>query len=211
MKLTKFEHSCLDIKDGSDRLIIDPGLYSASLSDFKNITVVVITHIHGDHFDPEKIANIITANPQLKIFTTQEVADELKSALVTVPKNQKPYAVGAFRLEFFGDQHDVVSPNFPRAQNFGVLINDKLYDPGDSTTPCPKPHTTLALPTMAPWLKFSETEEFLPTSSAKTFFSTHNGFINQAGQTMYDHFFSGLAKDTGKTYQFLAPGQSIEI
>lgn len=210
MKLTKFEHSCLDIKEGNERLIIDPGVYSPSLKDYANITAVVITHIHPDHFDEAKLEGIMQANPAVQIFTTQEVADKLNSKAATVPEVGKQFKAGAFTLEFFGGQHAPIALTYPTNQNYGVLVNDTLYHPGDSFTPCPKPHTTLSLPVMAPWLKFSETADFLAQDSATVIFPTHNGFLNDDGRDLYARLIP-MAAGQGKKYQYLAPGESLEI
>lgn len=211
MKLTKFEHSCMDITEGTDRLIIDPGIFSPSLTDFANITALVVTHFHPDHLDKEKVAKITKQNPQVKIFTTQEVADEIKNPNVTVPETNKTYTAGAFTLEFFGKDHAVIMESYPLAQNLGVLVNNKLYHPGDSFTACPKPHTVLSVPVMAPWLKFSEVAEFATQSSATKLIPTHNGFINADGQGLYDRLLGGVATETSKEYAYLAPGDSLDI
>lgn len=211
MKLTKLEHSCMDIKEGADRLLIDPGVFSPSAKDFSNVTAVVITHIHPDHFDITKVTKIIEQNPTVKIYTPQEIADEIKDPHVTVPDTNKTYSAGSLALEFFGEQHAVILPSYPVAQNIAVLVNDKLYHPGDSFTDCPKPHTTLSVPVMAPWLKFSEVAEFISRSGATKLIPTHNGFINADGQSLYDRLVGGVAESTGKEYTFLAPGESLEI
>jgi hypothetical protein len=211
MKLIKFEHSCLDIQEGSDRLVIDPGVYSPSFQNFANVMALVITHVRPDHFDPTKVQAILKQSPTVQIFTTQEVADELKNSSVTVPEVGKEFTVGTFTLEFFGGQHAPIMPSYPTSQNYGVLVNGKLYYPGDSFTVCPKPHQIMATPVMAPWLKFSEVAELVTNSSAEKLFATHNGFVNSDGQALCDRLMSGVAEQTKKSYQFLASGESIEI
>lgn len=216
MQLTKYEHACLDIKEAYERLIVDPGEYSTSLKQLQNISLVVITHVHGDHLDQAKLEAIYKANPAVKIFATHEVAQaldnfEVPNSSVTVPEVGKVYQLGAFNLEFFGGQHAEITATLPVAQNFGVLINQKLYYPGDSFTPCPKQHTSLMLPVMAPWLKFSETAQFLSNDVAQNIFPTHNGFINRDGQGLYDRLVGGAAAQAGKTYHFLAASESIEL
>lgn len=211
MKLTKYEHACLDLREGSSRLVIDPGVFSSNFSDYNNVTALVITHVHPDHFDEAKVAKLLDSNPKLQIFTTQEVADKLKSPAVHVPEIYKDYVVGDFTLQFCGGQHATISPSYPDAQNFAVLVNQKLFYPGDSLVQCEKPHTVTAVPAMAPWLKFSEAAEFVEKDTAQMIFPTHNGFINKDGQALYDRLFSATAEGAGKQYQFLAPTTSIEI
>lgn len=211
MKITKYEHACLDIEDGASRLIVDPGVYSSSMTDFSDVTAVVITHIHQDHFDVDKVNAIIKANPDVHIFTTQEVAEQLRAKGLIVVGNNTAHQVGDFSLEFFGEQHATIDATMPVCQNSGVLINDKLYYPGDSLVACPKPYNVLAVPTMAPWLKFNEAVPFIEASPASQVFPSHNGFINADGQALYDRLYSTICQQGDKTYKFIAPGESIDV
>lgn len=211
MKLTKREHACLDIDLQNQRLLIDPSDYAKSLTNFDAIAAVVITHVHQDHYSKEILQKIIAQNPAVQILSTHEVADDAKPLKVTVAKVGQTYRAGPFSLEFFGGQHAVVNPAVPANQNFGVLVNDSLYYPGDSLDACPKPHKVLALPVMAPWLKVSETLAFIPKNSADLLFPTHNGFINEEGQNMYNRIVGGAAQQDGRSYRFLAPGETLEL
>jgi L-ascorbate metabolism protein UlaG (beta-lactamase superfamily) len=210
MKITKLAHACLDIREGSSRLVIDPGVYT-TLDDTADITVLVITHIHQDHFDPQKVADIITANPNVHIFTTQEVAEKLPAGKdLFVVYSDTSHHVGDFDLDFFGDMHATIDDSYPPCQNTAVLVNNKLYYPGDSLTACPKPYTVLAVPTMAPWLKFSDAVPFIEASPATYVFPTHNGFINDDGQALYDRLFGTVCQQKTKTYKFIPAYESID-
>jgi len=209
MKITKLEHACLDITDGDGHLIIDPGAYTTSLTNFNNITALVITHVHQDHFDEQKVGQILAANPAVQVFSTSEVAEKLANKAVTVPEVGKIYTAGGFTLEFFGGQHAMITATYPKNQNFGVLVNDTLYYPGDSFTPCPKPHTILAAPSMAPWLKLSEAADFITADSAQKVFPTHNGFLNEAGNDLHNRMLGDAAKAANKTYLPLKPNELI--
>lgn len=211
MIITKYEHACLDITDGENRLVIDPGVYSASFENFMNIEAVVITHVHQDHFAPDKVGSIIEQNPEVRIFTTPEVAAQLEGFEVIVVKDGQTEQVGDFQLEFFGDMHATIDESYQVCKNTGVLVNSKLYYPGDSLTPCDKQYEVLAVPTMAPWLKFSEAVPFIEKSPAKTVFPTHNGFINSDGQELYDRLYGTVSQQQNKSYKYLASGESIEV
>src|SRR5690606_15857981 len=89
MKITKYEHACLLIEEQGTRVIIDPGNFSPSISnDCDNIAAVVVTHVHADHFDPEKLQAILAKNPACQIFTTQEVANEFGQKATAVQAGQ---------------------------------------------------------------------------------------------------------------------------
>lgn len=211
MKITKYEHACLDITEGNNRLVIDPGEFTPSITDFANITAVVITHSHGDHLDHSKIGSIVEQNPDVKIFTTQEVADELKLKQVTVASTTNKVSVGAFTLEFFGKDHAVIDPKTPIVQNVAVLVNNKLYYPGDSLTICPKPFEVLAVPASAPWLKTGETSPLIEQSDCKIVFPTHNALFSEIGHGASNRWQALFAERSGKQFRYLQPGESLEV
>jgi L-ascorbate metabolism protein UlaG (beta-lactamase superfamily) len=213
MKLTKLEHACIDISHGSSRLIIDPGVFAESLTNLSNITALVITHVHQDHFNEDKVKQILDQNPDVQVFSTQQTAEKLAGAKVTVPEVGKQYTAGDFNFEFFGGQHDYIFDELqiPQDQNYGVLVNDRLYYPGDSFSPCPKPHTVLAVPCNAPWMKLEEARAFMEADGATTVFPTHYAFTNEAGLGLTNNLLSMRAEAAGKTYTFLKPGESLEI
>lgn len=213
MNITKLEHACLDITHGPSRLIIDPGAFAASLTELSGIDVLVITHVHQDHFDEAKVRQILEQNPDMQVFTTQQTADKLAGAKVIVPETDKQYDAADFTFEFFGGAHDYIFDELqtPQDQNFGVLVNDRLYYPGDSFSACPKPHTVLAVPSNAPWMKLEEARVFMEADSSQIIFPTHNAFMNDAGQGLADTLLSGRAQQVNREYRSLKPGESIEI
>src|SRR3989344_8469945 len=63
MKLHKFLHSCILIESGAERLLIDPGEFSfveglLSPEDLPPIDIVLLTHEHGDHYNPDILRTI---------------------------------------------------------------------------------------------------------------------------------------------------------
>jgi L-ascorbate metabolism protein UlaG (beta-lactamase superfamily) len=210
MKIIKYEHACLDILEGNSRLIVCPGVFSGSLKNFDNITAVVITHVHADHLDPEKIQEIIAKNPEVKIFTTKEASKEIASN-VAVGIPGQPVTVGNFTLEFYGKDHAEIDPQTPVVQNIGVLINSKLYYPGDSFTECPKQFSILAVPASAPWLRIGEVIPLIENSGCVQIFPTHNALLSDAGNQVTNNWLQTFAERSGKEFMFLKPGDSIEV
>lgn len=207
MKITKYEHSCLDVTDGGSRLVIDPGRFSPSFKDFSNINVLVLTHVHRDHFDKETVCKITKANPSVMIFAPGQVADEIPEVKVTVPEVGKSYDAVGFKLEFFGGDHEL----YKEFQNIAVLVNNKLYHPGDSYTPPNKPIYILAAPASAPWLRVTEAGDFIKKCGAKTVFPIHNALLSPIGEEVHYRILGEAAKEAGSNWQVLSAGQSIEV
>lgn len=211
MNITKYEHAFLDISNNNDRLLIDPGVFTKQLTDFTNVTAVVITHVHADHFSAEVLGTIIASNPDVTIFGTQEVADAFKEHPVEVPKLGIARQIASFTLEFFGQYHEMIDPQTPVVQNIGVLVNERLYYPGDSFTLCPKPFSVLATPNSAPWLRIGETVPLIEGSNCKTIFPTHNGLLSAAGEQATNNWLQKFAERYNKIFKNLEIGESLEV
>ncbi len=212
MTLTKYEHSCLVIEQDGQRLVIDPGIYSQSFQNLADICAVLISHIHRDHLDKDKINAIVKLNPAVKVYTTSEVADEIKPIVsATVVHSGDKHESGPFRLEFFGGQHALIHQSYPLAQNIGVMVNDNLYYPGDSFVAPGKPVSVLAVPAHAPWAKVSESIDFIGQVRPKRVFPAHNHFLNDDGRALYDRLLSGACVNSGCEYISLVPADKLEI
>lgn len=207
MKITKYEHSCIEVKEGNNRLIIDPGIFSKSFTDFLSIDAVVITHEHQDHFDPEKVKKIIKNNPDVQIITTSQVADTLKSKSVQIAKLDKEYIVGKQKLKFFGEKHEL----FTDVENIAVLVNEKFYHPGDSYTLPDVQVEILSAPASAPWLRITEASKFISDIGPKIAFPSHNALLSEIGESIHYRILSNATKAAKIDWKVLKPGESIII
>jgi len=211
MQLTKYEHACVVLEDRGKTMVIDPGAYTKTLPILRNVVAVVVTHVHGDHLNAEVLGQIISANPGVQIFTTDEVSKEISSMPVTVAKPGAPVTVGPFALEFYGELHELVHPDFPRAQNIAVMVNNKFFFPGDSFTAPGKPIAMLAVPVDAPWLKFADTVSYLDTVKPQACIPTHNVFMSKEGDQLVEGMLNGICQKHNIKYSHLEPGESIEF
>lgn len=210
MKITKYEHACLDISEGKSRLIVCPGVFTKLLINLEGITAIVITHVHADHLDPVIIQDIIKKNPNVRIYTTEEATKELTSHAY-ICKPEEPVTIGDFTLEFFGENHAEIDPKTPVAQNIGVLVNNKVYYPGDSFTECQKPFEVLAVPASAPWLRAAQTIPLIEHSKCRIVFPTHNALLSDAGNQVTNTWLKTFTERSGKEFIFLQPGKSINV
>ena len=205
MKLTKYEHACFTLEKDGKLLVVDPGGYTTDLPALENAAGVVITHHHGDHLDPNALEALFATSPDIEIYGTEQVDEQLSD------KQFKHHAVhagdkvtvGPFNLEFFGGDHAEIHSSRPIDQNVGVMINGTVYYPGDSFANPERPVKVLALPTAAPWLKISETIDYMLAIKPELAFPTHDAVASELGKKLADSMLPGFAESYGGTYQRL--------
>ena len=211
MKITKHGHACLEVEIDSQTLIMDPGSYTEELTGLGTVVAVVITHKHDDHCDEAKIAKIKKDNPAVQIFGTSEVAARLSGMDVTTVYQGDYYEVGNFRLEFFGDMHQIIHESIPLIQNTAVLVNSDLYYAGDSYTPPDVKVKVLACPTSAPWLKIGDVMDYIKEVKPAICFPTHNALLSQLGHDLNNSRVKLVTEENGGEFKYLEVGQSLEI
>ncbi|MBJ7280352.1 MAG: MBL fold metallo-hydrolase [Rhodoluna sp.] len=211
MKLTKYGHACLIFEEQGRKLVLDPGAYTEPLEGNKDVLAVVITHAHDDHCFEAQLDRLIANNPGLIIFGPPQVCTRLSKYNTTAVYMGDHYPVGPFTLEFFGDLHAVIHPSIPVIENRAVLINDKVFYPGDSFTLPDRPVELLAVPTSAPWLKISEVMDFVTAIKHKHSMATHNALHSDFGNALSNGRVKAITEAQGGEFHYLLPGESLEI
>jgi L-ascorbate metabolism protein UlaG (beta-lactamase superfamily) len=152
MKITKFVHSCLlvEMPEPVNRTaLFDPGMMSAAPlkgHDFQYLDDIIITHTHGDHFDPGTIKWLLEKFPEVRITAPTEVVEALDKEGIKATDQPSDGIV------FFDSPHESIRPVFDSdpPQEIGVHYLDMLSDPGDSHS-FSETKPILALPVQAPW------------------------------------------------------------
>jgi len=210
MILTKYEHACFTVEKDGKLLVVDPGVWTTDLPALESVVAIVVTHEHPDHFDVNALGAIIGHNPDARIYAheniTRQFGDTLPATAVVAGEGIE---AGPFKLEFYGGEHAVIHPDMPVVANLGVMVNGKIYYPGDSFTLPERPVDVLALPTAAPWLKISETFDFLMNVKPRLAFPTHDAISSDVGKQLPDRMVPMFAEKVGTTYQRLH--EPIEI
>lgn len=212
MKLTKYEHACLVLEDAEKTLVIDPGVFSKTVPELTNVTGIVITHAHPDHFDIELLRKLIKANPSAQVFTVQSVADEVSD--ICTPQVVTSGMVATcepFELNFYGGQHAEIHTSIPLIENIGVMVNKLLYYPGDSFALPDIGVHVLAVPASAPWMRMSEALNFIEDVKPKRVFPTHNGLLSDIGAKIHYGLLENFVDHLGGEFEIVAPGKSIDL
>ncbi len=215
MKITKHGHSCLELLEGGQRILIDPGFYTEPMGQITDVLAVVITHKHDDHCHEQQLREILKTNPTAQIFGTDEVkarlAESIPEAEVTAVHHGDFYPVGGFTLEFFGDMHQEIHRSIPLIQNCGVMVNGKLYYPGDSYTQPDRPVEVLACPASAPWLKIGDVMDFVDAVKPARSFATHNALLSDLGHDLNNGRIKLVTEQNGGSFEYLKVGDSLEV
>ncbi len=204
MKITKYEHACFVVEENGESLVVDPGGWTTDLVIPDNVVGVIITHEHADHLNKDYLKVITDGNPDATVIAHERIisqVSEFRSKPVVANEGLK---VGHFELEFFGGQHATIADSIPLVPNLGVLINGRLYYPGDSfALPTDRQVEVLALPVAAPWMKISEAMDFLTNVKPKLVFPTHDAILSDTGKALADRLMPPIAEKAGAEYRRL--------
>lgn len=211
MKITKFGHSCFLIEENDVRILFDPGNYSNLQDGVQNLDIILITHQHADHCDPQSIKNILKNNPSVKIFTNSGVGAVLNKEKIDYKILEEGGSIvyKDVLIEAFGNKHAIIYYAVAQIQNTGYFINNKFFYPGDNFINPGKPVPVLALPVAAPWLKISETVDYAQLIQPQIWLAAHDGMLNN--QEVNEHRHDGFIDPMGIKFVKLKIGQEIEI
>ncbi len=209
MRLTKYSHACVRL-EGDGVLVIDPGVFSEGEA-LDGVDAVLVTHEHFDHLNVEKLTDALAARPEVKIFTHPDVIPKLGDlgSVATAVNSGDDFTAAGFSVRAYGGWHALIHPDLPRVPNLGFVVDDSLYHPGDSyDVPADVRVETLFVPVSAPWLKASETIDFIRAVKPARAYALHDSLLNEP----YANLLSGLLGQlAGAEYERLTPGTTVDL
>lgn len=212
MRITKLEHAALVVEEGGRRLVVDPGGLTNPILGLTAVDAVVVTHEHADHWSADQLKRLQDANPQVVILGPAGVAAAAEGFDVRVVAPGDSMTVEGWSLRFFGGNHAVIHPTIPIIENLGVLIDDRLYYPGDSFhVPVGVAVDTLAAPIGAPWLKIGEAMDFVGQVAPRRAFGTHDGVLSAVGRTMANDRLKAVVEARGGEWFALQADEVLDI
>ncbi len=210
MKITKLEHSGLVLEKDGQKLVFDPVSYEMTLPELQNVAAIMITHRHPDHYQSERIAEIRAINPTAQILVPEDMDGEIADAKVVRPGDN--LEVVGFMLQIFGGSHAEIIPGKVPCVNLGVMIDEKIVNPGDSfdLLDLNQQNEVLFVPEVAPWCKMSECMEFIRTAQPKVVIPVHDALLSPMGKNIYDNLLRVAVEEVGAEFAALSFGESIE-
>jgi L-ascorbate metabolism protein UlaG (beta-lactamase superfamily) len=219
MRIRKFGHSCVLLEEGDARLLVDPGAFSSGFESLTNLTAVLLTHQHADHLDVDRLVKLLDANPDAVIRADVASAAQLDEAGVSARADVQTAVagqeliLGGVSVAVAGTEHAVIHPDIPIIPNVGYLVAGTFYYPGDSFTPPPAtdgPLPVLGLPVAAPWLKVSESIEFLRAVSPRVAVPMHDAVVSAPATGLYYGLYGRFADEQGTELRVLG-GDSVDL
>ncbi len=189
MRITKFGHACVRIEHQGHVLVIDPGGWTAPEA-VDGAHAVLITHEHGDHYDPDNLRATDAA-----IFTIAAVAAQIQEHAPDIAERVVVVSAGQvfgdhLSIRVVGELHAVIHPEYDhRFANSGYVVTagqTKIYHPGDALTAPGEAVDILCAPVSAPWLKASEAIDFAREVGAPRNLAIHDGIYSERGLVTID-------------------------
>lgn len=211
MKITKYGHACLLVEQGEGRILIDPGTFSKGFEKLSDVSAVLFTHKHPDHYDPEALTKVMATNPGARIVADEGTASELVEAGFkpeTVSDGDK-IDIDGVAVEVVGADHAVMHPEWPVDPNVGYLIAGRLFHAGDNYVVPTRPVEILAFASVAPWSKVSEAAEYVRAVSPRVALPIHDA-ITTAPQ-MYVGMIRGMTVGHDVQIRELTDGKTVEF
>jgi L-ascorbate metabolism protein UlaG (beta-lactamase superfamily) len=211
VRFVKYSHSCVRIETGDAVLVIDPGVFSEAAA-LDGVDAVLITHEHFDHLDLDKLTDALASRPEVRIFTHADVVGKLGdlASITTTVASGESFAAAGVPIKSYGGLHAEIHRDIPRVVNLGFLVADSVYHPGDSFD-LPGDVTgvdTVFVPVSGPWLKLSESVDFVRAIKPRRAVALHDCLLSDAGFMVTD---GNMSKLSGCDYARLEAGTSVAV
>lgn len=209
MRVAKFGHSCLLVEAATgERILVDPGSMSAVPDEViaAPLDAVLVTHSHADHLDEGTVAALVSAHPELPIFASADIVEQLARVGVSARDHGfDHFQVGAVEVEVIQAGHDPVLGPVP--ENAAYRIGGELVITGDSTAVSLEEWQgtrVLALVTSAPWGTRPALANVVERLRPEVAFPVHDGFLVDAFRGNQDAQFAVYCQERGTRYVILA-------
>lgn len=213
MRITHFGHACVLLETGSARLLLDPGVFSSGFEDLRDLDAVLITHLHADHLDLDRLAPLMAANQHAELVVGPGTSAETgKAGLAarTVRLGDALEVAGA-ALSVVGGEHAVIHPDVEVPANVGFVVDHgAFYHPGDALFVPEQRVDVLGLPVGAPWLKVSEAVDFYRAVAPRAAVAIHERTLSDVGLGLTRNALANLGPD-GAMFTVLPQGESTAV
>jgi L-ascorbate metabolism protein UlaG (beta-lactamase superfamily) len=211
MRIRKFGHSCLLVDTDGVRVLIDPGSYSSGFESLRGLDALLLTHQHVDHFDKDRILDLLSASDHTAVIADEQTAARLAEAgrRVRAVHEDDRFPVGPVEVTVHGREHAVLHPDLPNVTNVGYFLAGTVFHPGDALTVPDRPVAVLALPVGAPWLAIRDAIDYLRAVRPRIAIGVHERALGspQLSYGLLERF----AADQGTRFVVLDGDDSLTV
>lgn len=219
MHLTHFGHSCVLVEIDGTRILFDPGTLSSGFESLTDLDAILVTHQHPDHADVERLPALVAANPGAQLHCDPQTAAQLADLGTTgdwQPADPgDAFDIGPVHVRVTGGDHAVIHPDIPIIDNaFYLLDTDSrraaFGHPGDSLFVPDERIDVLAIPAAAPWLKISESVDYLRAVAPRLAVPIHQAVLSAAGVAIHHDRLNAM-KPEGTAFLDFTDGTPVEV
>ncbi len=219
MQITHFGHSCLLVEIDGTKVLFDPGNFSHGFEGISGLDAILITHQHPDHCDVAKLPDLVAANPDAVLYADPQTTAQLNGDNVagawTAARGGDQIEIGSLTARFTGGRHEVIHPEIPVIDNVAYILGTaekpgQFMHPGDSFYIPFEQVDVLALPSAAPWMKLSESVDYLRAMAPRVAVPIHQAVLSDAGSAVHYARLSDM-KDDATEFKVLDEETGTEL
>ena len=209
MQLTKLGHACVRLRKNGSTLVIDPGVWSGP-DPLAGAQAVLVTHEHNDHVNADALRAAFASDSTLELWSTASVTEKFADFgdRVHAVTHGDSFSAAGFDVHVYGRDHARIVPQMPVIANVGFGVDGQVFHPGDSFTVPEDTFPTVLVPVSAPWLKFSETADFIGATAPRSGYAIHDAVLSDDGIGLVRNL---LRLVSGGTVTWVEPGTTVEL
>ena len=210
MHITHLGHACVLVEVDDVRVLIDPGAYSDGFEELEGIDLILISHVHADHYDAARVPALFAANPDAIVAASAAVATALPAELGVTILEPGTSTLAGVQIETTGSVHAVIHPLLPNVANSGYVIAGRVWHPGDSFDHPQRSIDILLLPVGGPWMRLADAIDFERSVAPTVSIPIHEAGLSPLHQKLHYQLLTTLAP-TGTQFLPLERGITHEF